>query len=134
MAGRRKKVPLGPDWLRAVCTALPSTTEDLKWGADICFSVGDKLYCAMGVDSEGYGFKCEPHVQQALIEREDIEYAKYVGKHGWVTVRTWDALERDEAERLIAWSYRLVLAKMSKKRQRELNPELAAEIEAAKGG
>ncbi|MBV1858712.1 MAG: MmcQ/YjbR family DNA-binding protein, partial [Nannocystaceae bacterium] len=83
MAARRSK-KMGPDWLRAVCMGLPSTTEDLKWGNDVVFSVGDKMYCGMGLAGEGFGFKCEPHVQAALIERPDIIFAPYAGKHGWV--------------------------------------------------
>lgn len=70
MAARKK---MGPDWLRQVCVELAGTTEDLKWGADIVFSVADKMYCAMGVDGDGFGFKAELPVQEALIQREGIE-------------------------------------------------------------
>jgi hypothetical protein len=28
------------DQLRAICTALPAVTEDIKWGHDLVFSVG----------------------------------------------------------------------------------------------
>lgn len=121
---------MDPDRIRAVCLALPGTTEDLKWGDDVVFSVADKMYCVMGLKSEGYGFKCAPPVQTALIERPDIVFAKYIGKHGWVTVQTRSALPEDEATALIRSSYRLVFARLPKKRQRSIDPALAAELAA----
>ena len=140
MASKKKKkaeVVVGPEWVRAVCLALPGTTEDLKWGNDVCFSVGGKMYCAMGLTGEGFGFKCVPPVQAALIERPDIVYAKYVGKHGWVSVERWSALPAGEAVALLATSHRLVFAKLPKRTQAHVDPELAAavaaEARAAKG-
>ena len=127
MAARSSKTKQDLGWLRATCLALPSTTEDLKWGADVVFSVGDKMYCAAGATGAGYSFRAEPPVQEALIQRPNIVFAPYLGKHGWVRVEAWDAIEPAEAERLLAVSYRLVLSKLPKRRQRELNPAGALE-------
>jgi predicted DNA-binding protein (MmcQ/YjbR family) len=150
MASKKARGKQDLAWLREVCLALPGTTEDLKWGADVVFSVGDKMYCkrsaqrplgridgwsrlagtgtrrcAAGAMGEGYSFRCEPPVQEALIQRPDIVFAPYLGKHGWVRVQTWTAIEPAEAAHLVGVSYRLVLAKLPKKLQRALNPELA---------
>ena len=47
--------------LREFCLSLPHTTEDVKWGNDLCFSVGAKMFAVTGVDSTGsVSFKCTP--------------------------------------------------------------------------
>ena len=41
--------------LRKYCLAFPGATEDVKWGSDLCFSVGAKMFAVTGVDSQAYG-------------------------------------------------------------------------------
>lgn len=47
------------DQLRELCLSFPGTTEDLKWGADICFMVADKMFCVTG-EWGGASFKVTP--------------------------------------------------------------------------
>ncbi|MFD2720902.1 MmcQ/YjbR family DNA-binding protein [Hymenobacter monticola] len=37
--------------LQALCLRLPGTTEDLKWGVHLCFSVGGKMYRVTSPDA-----------------------------------------------------------------------------------
>ena len=37
--------------LREVCLSLPGSTEDVKWGNDLCFSVGQKLFCVSSMEN-----------------------------------------------------------------------------------
>ena len=37
--------------LRKFCLSFPGATEDIKWGADLCFCVGAKMFCVTGADS-----------------------------------------------------------------------------------
>ena len=30
--------------LRKICSSLPAVTEDIKWGNDLVFTVGDKMF------------------------------------------------------------------------------------------
>jgi predicted DNA-binding protein (MmcQ/YjbR family) len=39
--------------LREFCMALPGVTEDVKWGNDLCFSVGKKMFTVTSVDGDG---------------------------------------------------------------------------------
>ena len=32
--------------LRSICRSLPGITEDVKWGSDLCFLVGGKMFVA----------------------------------------------------------------------------------------
>jgi predicted DNA-binding protein (MmcQ/YjbR family) len=36
--------------LRKFCLSLPAVTEDVKWGADLCFSVGGKMFCVTSME------------------------------------------------------------------------------------
>jgi predicted DNA-binding protein (MmcQ/YjbR family) len=33
--------------LRNICKKLPSVTEGIKWGNDLCFMVGEKMFCVV---------------------------------------------------------------------------------------
>lgn len=99
--------------LRKYCLSLPHTTEDVKWGADLCFSVGGKMYCVVGTDADGrISFKCTPEVFAELVEREGIIPAPYVARYHWVSLEHPDALDRGELQSLIANSYKLVFDKL----------------------
>ncbi len=39
--------------LRKYCLSFPGVTEDVKWGNDLCFCVGEKMFCVTGVDGGG---------------------------------------------------------------------------------
>ena len=100
--------------LRELCLSLPHVTEDVKWGKDLCFSVGGKMFCATGTDqAEGQvSFKCTPEKFAELVEREGIIPAPYVARYHWVAVERPAALETDEYEELISKSYLLVYEKL----------------------
>src|SRR3954468_6259239 len=103
--------------LRKICLSFPGATEDIKWGADLCFCVGQKMFCVTGADSiaGGLSLKCTPEKFEELIEREGIDPAAYVGPHKWVHVADTDALTATELKDLIKKSYDLVRNKLPKK-------------------
>lgn len=99
--------------LRKYCLSLPHTTEDVKWGADLCFSVDGKMYCVVGTDADGrISFKCTPEIFAELVEREGIIPAPYVARYFWVSLENGGALDRGELESLIADSYKMVFDKL----------------------
>jgi predicted DNA-binding protein (MmcQ/YjbR family) len=103
--------------LRKFCLSLPGATEDIKWGADLCFSVGGKMFCVTGADSAsgGMSFKCTPEKFDELIERAGIEPAAYVGRYKWVHVSDANAVTAAELKDLIRSSYQLVFDKLPPK-------------------
>jgi predicted DNA-binding protein (MmcQ/YjbR family) len=106
-----------------ICRALPGATEDVKWGADLVFSVGGKMFAASGMGAaefEPFSFKCSPEAFAELTEREGVIPAPYLARAQWVQVQEPLALSVEEAERYIGESYRLVLAKLPKRVQAEL--------------
>lgn len=103
--------------LREFCLSLPHATEDVKWGNDLCFSVGGKMFCATGLDQAGgqVSFKCTPDKFAELVERDGIIPAPYVARYHWVAVERADALAEDEFEDLISKSYLMVFQKLPPK-------------------
>ncbi len=108
--------------LRELCLSLPHATEDVKWGKDLCFSVGGKMFCATGMDGAGgpVSFKCTPDKFAELIEREGIIPAPYVARYHWVAVDDPNLLDPDEFEDLISKSYLLVYEKLPQKERQSL--------------
>ena len=100
--------------LRETCLSFPNATEDIKWGNDLCFSVGGKMFCATGMDKaeSPISFKCTPEKFAELVERDGITPAPYVARYHWVSVEKADALAEDELEDLISKSYLMVFQKL----------------------
>jgi len=110
--------------LRKFCLSFPGATEDIKWGADLCFSVGAKMFCVTSADSvSGMSFKCTPEKFAELIEREGIDPAAYVGRYKWVSVSDLDAVTPTELKDLIRTSYQLVFDKLPPKIKKTINVE-----------
>ena len=100
--------------LREICLSLPGVTEDVKWGNDLCFSVGSKMFAVTGVDdgSGGVSVKTTPERFAELTERSGIRPAHYVARYHWITVEDPAAATSDEMEQLIRESYQLVFDKL----------------------
>jgi predicted DNA-binding protein (MmcQ/YjbR family) len=107
--------------LEKFCMALPGTTKDIKWGADLVFSVGDKMYCVTAAEGNDHGlsFKVSEPLFDVMTKKKGITPAAYAARYHWISVEK-DALRQKELESLIKDSYRLVASKLSKKKQKEL--------------
>jgi predicted DNA-binding protein (MmcQ/YjbR family) len=106
------------DQVREFCRGLDGTTEDIKWGSDLVFSVGGKMYVVVCLDPpHTLAFKCSPDTFAELVERDGVIPAPYLARAMWVQEKQiGTALNRSEREHLIASSYELVKAKLPKKR------------------
>jgi predicted DNA-binding protein (MmcQ/YjbR family) len=111
--------------LRKFCLSFPGATEDIKWGADLCFSVGAKMFVVTGADSvSGLSLKCTPEKFEELIEREGIDPAAYVGRYKWVHISNLDAVTPSELKELIKTSYELVFDKLPPKVRKTIKVEM----------
>lgn len=113
------------DHLRQMCRALPAATEDVKWGQDLCFCVGGKMFAVVNLEPpHQLGFKCTPDAFAELIEREGIIPAPYLARAMWVQEGELGAtLERRELEPLIRASYDLVVAGLPKSKRPGAAPQ-----------
>jgi predicted DNA-binding protein (MmcQ/YjbR family) len=110
------------DELRQFCLSFPGATEDVKWGNDLTFTVGKKMFAVTGLETAqgSISFKCTPEKFAELVEIDGIRPAHYVARYHWVTVENMDALKADELKNLIENSYRMVREKLPKKLRQEL--------------
>ncbi len=104
--------------LRAYCLGLPGATEDIKWGADLCFCVGAKMFAITGVDTaevRGVSLKTSPELFPDLCERSGVKPAPYLARYKWVYIETFDDFSDKELKELIRLSYDLVMGKLPAK-------------------
>lgn len=107
--------------LRTLCLSLPGVTEDIKWGHDLCFSVGGKMFCVTAADDEsGASFKVLDEEFDELTSREGIIPAPYMARNKWVFVLEFSWLNDSEWAHYVRQSYELAKAKLPKKRQEEI--------------
>src|SRR5687767_13076611 len=109
--------------LRTYCLSLPGATEDIKWGADLCFCVGAKLLAITGADTahvEGLTLKAANEKFDELCERDGVKPAPYLARNKWVHITHFDSFSDKEIKALIRESYDIIASKLSAKLRREL--------------
>ena len=114
------------DSLREYCLSFAHATEDIKWGNDLLFRVGGKIFAAMDLEPapvHRLSFKCTPEEFAELIEKENIIPAPYSARYHWVTLLEFDALKDAEIKRLINKSYEMVFAKLPNKVKKQLESQ-----------
>lgn len=107
--------------LRDLCLGLPGVSEDIKWGADLCFQVGGKMFCVTGIEGEsGVSFKVKHEEFDELSVSNDIIPAPYMARNKWVQVQSWNRFDKQEWDYYVKQSYELVKMKLPKKVQKEI--------------
>jgi predicted DNA-binding protein (MmcQ/YjbR family) len=101
--------------IRKFCLALAGATEDVKWGNDLCFSVGGKMFCVACLEGP---FKATIKVRDdefhELCASENITIADYVGRYKWITISDPARFSDDEWHRRITASYQMIREKLPK--------------------
>jgi len=102
--------------LRKFCLSLPAATEDIKWGADLVFSVGAKMFCVCSLDAPfKFSFKVKDEEFEELSATEGFMPAPYMARAKWVLVTDPSKLNKKDRENYIKESYEMVKAKLTKK-------------------
>ncbi len=110
-----------PDHLFDFCRALPGVTEDVKWGDNLVFSVGGKMFAVFDLpDGEPLSCKVAPGAFEKLTQRPGIRPAPYLAKHSWISLETCDTLPLAMVKDLLEESHALAAQKLSRKRRGEL--------------
>ncbi|MBI2677242.1 MAG: MmcQ/YjbR family DNA-binding protein [Candidatus Koribacter versatilis] len=105
---------------------MPHVEEDVKWGHDLCFLIGRKMFCVLNLepargDRSMVAIKATPEEFAELVEREGVIPAPYMARNHWVSLQDYSALPWRELQQGIARSYELVKATLPKKVQAELS-------------
>lgn len=105
--------------LQIICNALSDVTEDIKWGQDLCFCVGGKMFFVVVPDKTPVpaSFKTTEELFNELTEKEGFQPAPYLARHKWVSIDNINRLNEKEWRQHITASYELVRAKLPKKKK-----------------
>ena len=107
--------------LREYCLSLPAVTEDVKWGNDLVFSVGGKMFCAASLEASlHFSFKVADEDFEELSNRAGFKPAPYLARAKWVLTMEPSRLHTKEWKDFIKQSYELVKNKLPKKLRVEL--------------
>ncbi len=102
--------------LETMCMGFRGATQDIKWGNDLCYSVGTKMFCVTSLQGmEHVSFKATPEEFAELIEREGVIPAPYSARNYWVLVNDPRSLRPKEWKAYIQKSYSMIFEKLSKK-------------------
>jgi len=107
--------------LRTFCKTLPAVTEEIKWANDLCFSVGGKMFCVVGLKSpHRFSFKVADEDFDELSSSEGFIPAPYMARAKWVSTETPHRIKKNEGQQFVRISNDLVKAKLTKKIRVEL--------------
>ncbi len=109
--------------IRQLCQSLPAVTEDIKWGHDLVFSIGAKMFCVVGLDEVpvSASFKVTDDEFDEMSNRKGFKPAPYVAKYKWVFTEDINHLSKSEWKKYIRQSYDLVKSKLPAKIRKQLN-------------
>ncbi|HYV53151.1 MAG TPA: MmcQ/YjbR family DNA-binding protein [Chitinophagaceae bacterium] len=109
------------EMLREICSSLTAVTEDVKWGNDLVFSVGDKMFCVASLEPPfSCSFKVPDDEFDELSNQNGFMPAPYMARAKWVLATDPSNLNKKEWERYIKQSYELVKIKLTKKLREKL--------------
>lgn len=108
--------------LQTYCKSLPGTTEDIKWGHDLCFCIGAKMFAVTGLKGNpvGLSFKVTDEEFDELSTTNGFIPAPYMARNKWVYLTDTRKIPRKKLEAYIRQSYNLIKDKLPKKILKEL--------------
>jgi predicted DNA-binding protein (MmcQ/YjbR family) len=110
--------------LQKICSSFPAVTEDVKWGSNLCFCVGGKIFCIANLDPpRTFSFKVKNEEYDELSQSEGFAPAPYLARAKWVLVTDSSRLNRNELKNYLQQSYELIKAKIPRKLREDLGLE-----------
>ena len=109
--------------LQQLCNSLPAVTEDIKWEHDLCFCIGGKMFCVVGLNQTPTtaSFKVLADEFEELSSRIGFKPAPYVARYKWVLAEDITNLSPAQWQHYVTQSYTLVKDKLPAKVRKELN-------------
>ena len=108
--------------IRTICQSLKSVTEDIKWGHDLVFSIGGKMFCVAGLDESptSASFKVKEEEFDEMSNRNGFKPAPYVAKYKWVWIEDINKMKKADWKKYLEQSYELVKNKLPAKLRKQL--------------
>ena len=108
--------------IREICTKMAGVTEEIKWGHDLVFMVGGKMFCVVGLDElpTPAAFKVKEEEFPEMSQRAGFKPAPYVAKYKWIRAEDIRVFSKAEWAHYLTQSYTLVSEKLSAKIKKEI--------------
>lgn len=118
---RQAKAEAAKDPLYELCLSLPGVTEDVKWGDNLVFSVGKKMFAVFHLpDGEPLSFKADPETFSVLVQQPGVRPAPYLARHCWVSLDSRQTMPTEALTDLLREAHALVAAKLPRKVRQSL--------------
>ena len=109
------------DPLYELCRSLRGVTEDVKWGDNLVFSVGMKMFAVFDLPAgEPFSFKVDRDAFALLTQQSGIRPAPYLAKHSWIAIESRQTLPLEVIEDLLHEAHAIVAARLPRRRREEL--------------
>ena len=107
--------------LRSICSKFPGVREDVKWGNDLCFCVGGKMFCVTSLEPpHQFSFKVTEEEFGELSESAGFQPAPYLARAKWVLCTDSSKLSKKDLKTNLQQSYEMIKSKIPKKQRRDL--------------
>ena len=108
--------------IQSICRELPAISEDIKWGHDLVFSIGGKMFCVVGLDQSptSASFKVSDEEFEEMSNWPGFKPAPYVAKYKWVLIEDINKMKKAEWKKYLLQSYELVKDKLPGKLKKQL--------------
>lgn len=121
-SGNKKCHQMTVEAIQNICRAMPGVTEDIKWGNDLVFSVGAKMFCVVGLDQSptSASLKVSDDEFEEICTWPGFKPAPYVAKYKWVLIEDINKIKKTDWHKYLQQSYELVSHKLSLKLKKQL--------------
>jgi predicted DNA-binding protein (MmcQ/YjbR family) len=110
--------------LRSICSKFPAVTEDVKWGNDLCFCVGGKMFCIANLEPpHQFSFKVTSEEFDELSESAGFQRAPYLARAKWVLCTDSSKLSKSDLKSYLEQSYDIIKNKIPKTQRKKLGIE-----------
>lgn len=108
--------------IQTICRQLPGVTEDIKWGHDLVFSIGEKMFCVVGLEQSPTtaSFKVTDEEFEEISNWPGFKPAPYVAKYKWVWIEDINKMKKTDWKKYLQQSYDLVKIKLPAKLKKQL--------------
>ena len=108
--------------IQNICSSLQAVTQDIKWEHNLCFNIGDKMFLVVGIDNTpvSASFKVPDDAFEEIAALEGFKPAPYLARYKWVYLDDIKRLSKEQWEKYVQGSYKLISSKLSKKKLIEL--------------
>src|ERR1043165_3542913 len=108
--------------IQTFCRKMVGVTEDIKWGHDLVFSIGGKMFCVVELEQvpTSASFKVKDEEFDELSGKPGFKPAPYVAKYKWVLLEDITKMKKTDWNHYLKHSYELVKSKLPTKAKKQL--------------